>query len=78
MPDLNRPPAPVVSRRPTADGGRLYVMIGAIVVAVLIGGYVMFGMPGLHSQVAHMPGQTIPDQNASATVQQSAAPAPDK
>jgi hypothetical protein len=78
MPDLNRPPTPVVSRRPTAGSGALYVMIGALVVAVLVGGYVMFGMPGLHTQVAHMPGQNTPSQNIDVTVQQSAAPAPDK
>jgi hypothetical protein len=71
--DLNRPPAPLVTRKPTADGGSLYVMIGAIVVVVLISGYVMFGMPGLHTQVAHIPGQST-----DVTVQQSAAPAPDK
>jgi hypothetical protein len=70
-PDLNRPPAPVVTRRPA--GGSLYVIVGALVVAVLVGGYVMLGMPGLHTQVAHMPGQ-----NTDVTVQQSAAPAPDK
>lgn len=56
-PDLNRPPAPVAMRKP--GGGGLYVFVGALVVAVLIGGYVMLGMPGLHTQVAHMPGQEL-------------------
>jgi len=65
MSDLDRRPLPVVSRNPTA-GSSLYVMVGALVVVVLVGGYVILGMPGLHTQVAHMPGQ------------QSVASAPDK
>jgi hypothetical protein len=72
MPDLNRPPVTVGTREPAAGGG-LYFIVGALVVAVLVGGYFMLGMPGLHTQVAHIPGQNI-----DVTVQQSAAPAPDK
>lgn len=63
-PDLNRAPLPVVTRKPATGG--FYVFVGALVVAVLIGGYVMLGMPGLHTQVVHLPGQ------------QSVASAPDK
>jgi hypothetical protein len=65
MSDLDPRPVPVVSRTPTA-GSSLYVTVGALVVVLLVGGYVMLGMPGLHTQVAHMPGQ------------QSVASAPDK
>jgi hypothetical protein len=68
MPDYNRPPT-VVTREPGAGGG-LYFIVGALVVAVLVGGYFMLGMPGLHTQVAKAPGQKI-----DVTIQQPAAPA---
>jgi hypothetical protein len=49
MPDLERRP-------PTAEsGGRLYLAVGAVVVAVLIGAYVLIGTPGLHQPVAKAP-----------------------
>lgn len=69
MSDLNRPQTTVVTRAPAAGGG-LYFIVGALVVAVLVGGYFMLGMPGLHHQVANAPGQKI-----DVTVQQPAAPA---
>jgi hypothetical protein len=51
MPDLERRP-------PTAEkGGRGYLVAGAVVVAALVGAYVLIGTPGLHQPVASAPGQ---------------------
>jgi hypothetical protein len=50
MPDLERP-APTAER-----GGRFYLVMGAVVVAALIGAYVLIGTPGLHQPVAKAPG----------------------
>ncbi len=41
-------------RETTAGGGR-FLAVGALVVAVLIGAYVLMGTPGLHTQVARAP-----------------------
>jgi hypothetical protein len=56
MPDLERPdlerPIPV----PTAErSGAFYLAVGAVVVAALIGAYVLIGTPGLHQPVAKAP-----------------------
>jgi hypothetical protein len=72
MADMDRPTTTVVTREPAAGGG-LYFIVGALVVAVLVGGYFMLGMPGLHTQVAKAPGQKV-----DVTIQQPAAPAPSK
>ena len=69
MPDYDRPTTNVVAREPAAGGG-IFFIVGALVVAVLVGGYVMLGTPGLHTQVARAPGQKI-----EITVEQPAAPA---
>jgi hypothetical protein len=69
MPDYDRDSVTVV--RETTSGGGLYLIVGALVVAVLVGAYVLMGTPGLHSQVAHAPGV----QKIDVTVQQP-APAP--
>lgn len=58
--------------RETTGGGGLYFIVGALVVAVLVGAYVLMGMPGLHTQVANAPG----GQKTDITVQQPAVPAP--
>jgi len=55
---------------PASGGGGLYFIVGALVVAVLIGGYFLFGAPGLHSNVAR-----APDRNINVTVEQPRAPA---
>ena len=55
-------------------GGGIYFVVGALVVAVLIGAYVLIGMPGLRSQVASAPGQPT-TQKVDITVQQPARPA---
>jgi len=55
--------------------GSLYFIVGMLVVAVLVGAYVLMGTPGLHSQVANAP--TGGDrQKIDVTVQQPATPAP--
>jgi hypothetical protein len=73
MSEIDRPITTVVAREPGAGGG-IYFIIGALVVAALVGGYFMLGTPGLHTQVAKVPGQSI-----DVTVQQPpAAPAPSK
>jgi hypothetical protein len=55
---------------PASGGGGLYFIVGALVVAVLVGGYFLFGAPGLHSNVAR-----APDRNINVTVEQPRAPA---
>ena len=53
--------------------GGLYFIVGMLVVAVLVGAYIMMGAPGLHNQVANAPGS---GQKIDVTVQQPASPAP--
>jgi len=74
MPDYDpRPTTTVVNSG--SSGGGFYFLIGALVVAVLVGAYVLNGTPGLRSQIASAPGQ--PSQKVDITVQQpKAAPAP--
>jgi len=57
---------------PTASGGGggLYFIVGALVVAVMVGAFFMFGAPGLHTNVAR-----APDRNINVTVEQPSAPA---
>ena len=51
MPDLDRPgPAPTAER-----GGGIYLAVGAVVVAALIGVYMLVGAPGLYTPVAKAP-----------------------
>ncbi|MBN9089069.1 MAG: hypothetical protein J0J01_19345 [Reyranella sp.] len=57
----------------TSNGG-LYFVVGMLVVAVLIGAYILMGTPGLHTQVANAPAGG--GQNVDITVQQPANPAP--
>ena len=48
-PDLERQP-------PTAESSsRFYLAVGAVVVAAVIGAYVLVGTPGLHQPVAKAP-----------------------
>ena len=70
MSDYNDRPTSVNVTR--SSGGGLYVIVGALLVLVLVGGYVMLGMPGLNTQVAKAP---VPSQKIDVTVQQPAAPA---
>jgi hypothetical protein len=62
----------------TTGGGNggLYLVVGMLLVAVLVGAYVLMGMPGLHSQVANAPGTGGGNQKVDITVQQPATPAP--
>jgi hypothetical protein len=53
--------------------GGLYLIVGMLVVAVLVGAYVLMGAPGLHNQVANAPGG---GQKIDVTVQQPTTPAP--
>jgi hypothetical protein len=52
--------------------GGLYLIVGMLVVAVLVGAYILMGAPGLHNQVANAPGG---GQKIDVTVQQPATPA---
>jgi hypothetical protein len=62
-PDLERP-----SAAPTAErGGGFYLVVGAIVVAALVGAYVLVGTPGLHQPV---------DKGPAAVAQEPAPPSP--
>jgi len=67
MPYNDRPTSVTVTR---GSGRGLYFIVGALLAAVLVGGYLMLGMPGLNPQVARSPTQKI-----DVTVQQPAAPA---
>lgn len=62
----------VVTNSGGGSGG-LYLIVGMLVVAVLVGAYVLMGTPGLHSQVASAPSGS---QKIDVTVQQPATPAP--
>jgi len=53
--------------------GGLYFIVGMLVVAVLVGAYIMMGAPGLHSQVANAPAG---GQKVDVTVQQPTNPTP--
>lgn len=56
----------------SGSNGGLYFIVGMLVVAVLVGVYVLMGTPGLHTQVANAPAS---NQKIDVTVQQPAAPA---
>ena len=58
----------------SSGNGGLYFIVGMLVVAVLVGAYVLMGAPGLHSQVANAPGGGG-GQKIDVTVQQPAQPA---
>ena len=57
----------------SSGNGGLYFIVGMLVIAVLVGAYVLMGAPGLHSQVANAPGGG--SQKIDVTVQQPAQPA---
>jgi hypothetical protein len=71
MPDYDRRPTTVVNN---SGSSASYFLIGALVVTLLIGAYVLIGAPGLHRQVANAPGQST--QKVDITVQQPAKTAP--
>ena len=52
-----------------SGGGGLYLLVGALVCAALVGGYVLFGAPDLHTNVAR-----APDRDITVTVEQPRAP----
>jgi len=66
----------------SSGNGGLYFIVGMLVIAVLVGAYVLIGMPGLHTQVANAPGVSTTsssnppaNQKVDITVQQPAQPA---
>jgi hypothetical protein len=63
----------------TSDGGGnggLYFVVGMLVVAVLVGAYILMGTPGLHSQVANAPAGSSGGQKVDVTVQPPAPATP--
>ena len=66
MSDYNDRPTSVNVTR--GSGGGLYFIVGALLVLVLVGGYVLMGTPGLNTQVANGP---HPAQQIDVTVQQA-------
>lgn len=71
-PDLDERPSPA----PTAQrGGGFFLALGAVVVAALIGVYVLVGAPGLYHPVARAPGQPT-DVQSTAVAQQPAPSTP--
>jgi hypothetical protein len=71
MSDYDRRPTTVNVEPVSSGNGGLYFLVGALLVAVLVGGYIMIGAPGLHTNVARGP-----DQKIDVTVQQPAPPTP--
>jgi hypothetical protein len=66
----------VVTSSGGGNGG-LYFVVGMLVVAVLVGAYILMGTPGLHTQVANAPAAGgSGGQKVDVTVQQPANPAP--
>jgi hypothetical protein len=58
MPNLGRPDLERPDPVPTAErSGGFYLAAGAVVVAALIGAYVLIGTPGLYQPVAKGPSQ---------------------
>ena len=53
-----------------SGGGGLYLLVGVLVVAALIGAYFLLGAPGLHTDVAR-----APDRDLTVTVEQPTTPA---
>jgi hypothetical protein len=70
MSDYDRSSTTIV--REATGGGGLYFIVGVLVVAVLVGAYILMGTPGLHTQVAKAPA----GQGIDVTVEQSGTPAP--
>jgi hypothetical protein len=54
-----------------SSGSGFYFIVGALLAVILVGDYLMLGMPGLDPQVAKAPAT----QKIDVTVQQPAAPA---
>ena len=69
MSDYEPKPTNVVVPPATAGGG-LYFLVGALVVAALVGAYFVVGAPGLHNNVARAPDRTV-----NVTIEQPRAPA---
>ena len=62
-PDIERPiPAPTAQR-----GSGFFLVVGAVVVAALIGAYVLVGTPGLHQPVAQAPANVAQEPATPAT-----------
>ena len=74
MPDYDPNRTTVVTSSGGGNGG-LYFVVGMLVVAVLVGAYILMGTPGLHTQVANAPAGGG-GQKVDVTVQQPATPAP--
>ena len=52
-----------------SGGSGLYLLVGALVCAALVGAYVLFGAPGLHTNLAR-----APDRDITITVEQPPTP----
>jgi hypothetical protein len=74
MSDFDPNRTTVVTSNGGGNGG-LYFVVGMLVVAVLVGAYILMGTPGLHTQVANAPAGSG-GQKADVTVQQPVNPAP--
>lgn len=59
-----------VTVTPSTGGGGLYFLVGALLVAVLVGGYFVLGAPGLRGNNM----ARAPDRNINVTVEQPRAP----
>lgn len=75
MPDYDPNRTTVVTSSGGGNGG-LYFVVGMLVVAVLIGAYILLGTPGLHTQVANAPAGASGGQKVDVTVQPPSNPAP--
>ena len=71
MSDYDPRPTNINVTSSPSGGGGLYFLVGALLVAALVGGYFLLGAPGLHNNVAR-----APDRNINVTVEQPRSPAP--
>ena len=63
------------TRRETTGGDGQYLIAGALIVAVLVGVYVLIGTPGLYTQVANAPANVESTMHAAPMAPAPAAPA---
>lgn len=65
-----------VTAVPASAGGGLYFVVGALVVAVLVGAYFLLGAPGLHDNIARAPDRNVNVEQPRAPTPTIPAPAP--
>jgi hypothetical protein len=67
--------SPTASGRGTRRADNRSLLAGALIVAVIVGAYVLIGAPGLHTQVANAPANIESTNHAAPGVPAPAPPA---